>query len=1211
MIAAAFSTGNSMRSESKPPRRKQRRRLQRSDRLRMERLETRQLLATLVVSSTVDAVDSDPGDGVCEISSGGPCTLRAAIQEANALNGPDQISVPAGTYSLSIAGTDESLGATGDLDIGDDLILQGAGAAHTIIDAAGIDRVLDIARGNVTISGVTIRGGFSLDSDDPVEGSGGGIRNEDNLTLNDSTVTGNVSNVGAGIANYNGTLRISRSVITGNGGVGTTSGGGISNYAYYDSAVLELTDTTVSQNQASTGGGIENRAYDGTASATISGSTVSGNVANNGAGISNRTVVVFEISAASSVTIRGSTISGNTANASGGGIHNDLDGAGSASVDVAGSTITANTATGDGGGLFDAVRDGVATTIESVIIAGNTAGGDGADLASNSASANFSLIQDPQGHTIVDGVDHNIVGQDPLLGPLADNGGLTLSHSLLSDSPAIDQGSNSDQLANDQRGSAFARTIDDPTIANASDGTDIGAVEIGQQPATHDLGDAPDAIVVGGTLRRYPTLLDNDGARHRLTDTGPRLGSLAGDAEPDGQPSLVATGDDLVGVDDEDSLGNGSIMLTPGAPLTGLSISHHGGATGALLSAWIDLNLDGDWDDSGEQFLTDIAVPPGASSTSLDSVMIPASTPSGTTFIRTRISTVSGLTPRGEASDGEVEDFAATVGTPPPQVADLSLTHTVTDPNPVLGQNVTFTVTLTNDGPDRATNVEVSEFLPLDLIFVRSTVSQGSYDDLDGIWEVGALDPNASAVLTVTATVDATDPIHVIAELTDADQNDPDSTPGNAISGEDDQFTVALGTCLAGGPLHVGRNQLTFSCTSPGSVSAFVRGADRGTSTFPQYQTTVDIADAEVFAIAVADTHGVATAWLELTEADLGESIIVQAHEFVLGTTKSNTLALEVSAEMLRAASVGPGGLALQPQVLAATIGAAIDQWEAVGISANQLAILQRAHVKISDLPGDAIGRVVGRTIVLDEDAAGHGWFVDGTPGDSTEFRTVSATGQLIAGDPSSAGRVDLVTALTHELGHILGLPDLSDPSHVMHSSLDVGVRRLPTTNTNRTNGLDVNGDGHVSTLDALLVINRLSQSSQGSTIEPSLWVGAAAEESIYLDTNGDFGVSPLDALLVINYLGQRQALSADAEATPVASPATRSAISSRHPASQSVANVDGPHRSGVLFALTAMCVWHDRHSGSTAVEIPRLDQELESVNSNRTEGIMLLSEQA
>src|SRR5262249_12990409 len=91
-----------------------------------------------VVNSTADAVDAKPGDGVCATSSG-VCTLRAAIQEANAHSGKDSITLPAGTYTLSIAGPAEDAAATGDLDITDDLILNGAGAETTIVDGAQLD----------------------------------------------------------------------------------------------------------------------------------------------------------------------------------------------------------------------------------------------------------------------------------------------------------------------------------------------------------------------------------------------------------------------------------------------------------------------------------------------------------------------------------------------------------------------------------------------------------------------------------------------------------------------------------------------------------------------------------------------------------------------------------------------------------------------------------------------------------------------------------------------------------------------------------------------------------------------------------------------------------------------------------------------------------------------------------------------------------------
>jgi CSLREA domain-containing protein len=99
--------------------------------------------APFTVNSTADAVDAHPDDGVCATAQN-VCTLRAAIQETNALAGADTITLPASMYTLSIPGPFEDQAATGDLDITDDLTLTGAGAANTIIDGGGLDRVFDI-----------------------------------------------------------------------------------------------------------------------------------------------------------------------------------------------------------------------------------------------------------------------------------------------------------------------------------------------------------------------------------------------------------------------------------------------------------------------------------------------------------------------------------------------------------------------------------------------------------------------------------------------------------------------------------------------------------------------------------------------------------------------------------------------------------------------------------------------------------------------------------------------------------------------------------------------------------------------------------------------------------------------------------------------------------------------------------------------------------
>src|SRR2546427_11429775 len=162
--------------------------------------------ATFTVNDTADAVDAVPGDGTCA-TAGSTCTLRAAIQEANAHTGPDTIMLPAGAYLLTIAGQAEDAAATGDLDITDDLTIAGTSTDSTILDGNGIDRIFDVfnTASRVEISGLTIRngnpgpgaGGLST------AGYGGGIYNSSVLALSNVIVTTNTAAVnGGGIENH-------------------------------------------------------------------------------------------------------------------------------------------------------------------------------------------------------------------------------------------------------------------------------------------------------------------------------------------------------------------------------------------------------------------------------------------------------------------------------------------------------------------------------------------------------------------------------------------------------------------------------------------------------------------------------------------------------------------------------------------------------------------------------------------------------------------------------------------------------------------------------------------------------------------------------------------------------------------------------------------------------------------------------------------------
>jgi CSLREA domain-containing protein len=232
--------------------------------------------ATFVVDITADEADDSPGDAVCETSGGG-CSLRAAVQEANALAGADTITLPAGIYTFALNGPNEDAAATGDLDITESLTITGAGPGSTIVQAGdGItpatDRVFDVVAGTVDISGVTVRYGI-------VPTDGGGIRQRIGTTLSLTTanVTLNRASVyhsgtkGGGIAT-DGVLVLRDSTISlnysGDWAAGIWAGG---DYAW--TSYLDLENVTISGNFSD----CQSAAIGGVANGTLNNVTIARN----------------------------------------------------------------------------------------------------------------------------------------------------------------------------------------------------------------------------------------------------------------------------------------------------------------------------------------------------------------------------------------------------------------------------------------------------------------------------------------------------------------------------------------------------------------------------------------------------------------------------------------------------------------------------------------------------------------------------------------------------------------------------------------------------------------------------------------------------------------------------------------------------------------------------------------------------------------------
>ncbi|WP_157766126.1 T9SS type B sorting domain-containing protein, partial [Aquimarina aggregata] len=121
---------------------------------------------------------------------------------------------------------------------------------------------------------------------------------------------------------------------------------------------------------------------------------------------------------------------------------------------------------------------------------------------------------------------------------------------------------------------------------------------------------------------------------------------------------------------------------------------------------------------------------------------------------------------------------------------DLSVTKVADNLSPNVGGQIVFSMTVTNNGPSDATNVVVTDLLASGYEYVSSTVSVGSYEPLNGSWTVGNVANGNTETLIITANVLAVGDYTNVVEVTDATENDIDSTPANNDDTEDDQVTI-------------------------------------------------------------------------------------------------------------------------------------------------------------------------------------------------------------------------------------------------------------------------------------------------------------------------------------------------------------------------------------------------------------------------------------
>ena len=420
-----------------------------------------------------------------EDNSDGDCSLREAINAANTNLAVD--ACPAGS-------------ATGE----DTIVFDLDSSATTIT----VGSRLHVIRG---AAGLVIDGGQTAD----LTVSGGG--------------TSGVFEIGSG-------AKVAMEGITVSDGFASRSAGG----AIDNLGTLTLTDSTVSGNTAEYGGGILN---DG--DLTLVNSTVSGNTAaQSGGGIAN-----FN-DPGDTAKIENSTIAGNTAS---GGTGGGIFGAGGPMV-IENSTVTDNAYSASSGpcalnGMCGAVVNGSSVEVRSTIISGN----DGADVynAGEITSGGYNLVGSvTEADTATGGFDATAdrVGiLDPELGPLADNGGPTLTNLPLTGSPAIDRG-NSFGATADQRGTPRPKDYAFYDNAQGGDGSDVGAVELVTKPV--DVSVSGTTVTEGnaGTTDAVFTVRLSEPSEAAVTiDYATEDDTASSPADYDGAPGTVtfAPGDTL------------------------------------------------------------------------------------------------------------------------------------------------------------------------------------------------------------------------------------------------------------------------------------------------------------------------------------------------------------------------------------------------------------------------------------------------------------------------------------------------------------------------------------------------------------------------------------------------------------------------------------------------------------------------------------------
>ncbi|MFW6171053.1 MAG: S8 family serine peptidase, partial [Planctomycetota bacterium] len=631
-----------------------------------------------------------------------------------------------------------------------------------------------------------------------------------------------------------------------------------------------------------------------------------------------------------------------------------------------------------------------------------------------------------------------------------------------------------------------------------------------------DYGDAPAEL-------GYPTLAADNGAHHGVT-LGYQLGALI-DSENDGQPNATATGDDVNNLDDEDGVELPDTLFQRTTASIEVTVQTSGNPNG-YLQAWIDFNSDGDWNDSGEQVVKNLRLGDGTHTVSFtvpsgDHVVL------GDTFARFRYAMESDIGPTGKATVGEVEDYMVRVLADEPvanddifEVEQDSVNNTLDVLNNPSGEDFPSSsgeLTIVDVGePERGT------------VFISGGGETLTYTPSFGVFSP----PNDQFTYTIddgTGQTDTATVTVVIEPTREAPVAVDDAFDVNPTSGSNNLDVLA--NDLTG---VLGTMQLV-SVTPPGSGSATIDNG--GTPTDPSDDTIVYTPDGtfdkgDQFDYTISNANGISTATVTVFEEPAPDDLAVELDihfEDSLGTVVdevdvNDEFQMVVSVQDIRegmaAEDMGMFSVFLDVLYDRGLVSPVLDAENPVGVD---ITYSENYNNALDNQEGDA-----------------------DTPGLLDEVGSFTDSFEPLGDEMLEVFRVSFV-ANAMGTAEFRGDPaDVSPLRDILFAQppvevpfTDVNYDVAPLTigaegendDTLDYESEDVNADGFVSPLDALLVITHLNEGTS-NTLSNS-----PGEVNPRLDVNGDSFLSPVDAYLVISYLNGNQSQAegeAEGEYTPL-----------------------------------------------------------------------------